>query len=147
GTLLGGWSAWQMARQDRFPEATKFLVRAQVIAGVTTLIGLSLFLRWPFISESVSVPEEVTRTIVETVAVPVRVTRWVFFSETRTEIQEVPKDILETVLRVETRYRFSWMMFFLWGCFGGMNSILQAWIVRLAWIGMWSQDRDAREGP
>lgn len=90
-------------------------------------------LGWPFTSVTVSVPEEVTRTVVDTVQVPVQVTRWIFFKSTRLEAQEVPKEITETIVRTGSRDVFSPSLLLFQAGIGLIAFYAQLWLIHGLW--------------
>ena len=90
-------------------------------------------LGWPFKAVSVSVPGEVTRTVVETMDVPVQITRWFFWKATRTETREVTREVKETVYRTEARSEFSAGLLLPMVAVGVLCYFLEKWAVLLAW--------------
>lgn len=107
GMFLGGRRALRYARVQDFPQATRALRRSAVVTAVVTTLATFLFLGWPLKSQMIAVPEEVRRTIMETVEVVVEVPAWIFFTTTKTETKEVPKVVVETIVRNEARDSFS----------------------------------------
>lgn len=99
GICFGGWKALRHARRHELEKASKSLRWGSFAAGGFAMAFTTLTLGWPMKESTVSVPEEVTRTVVETVQVPVEVTKWFFFKTTTTETQEVSKEITDTVAR------------------------------------------------
>lgn len=111
GMFLGGFRALRYARAQDFPQAIRTLRRSALAAAAVTALGSFLLLGWPLKSQTVAVPEEVSRTILETVEVVVEVPTWIFFTTTKTETREVPKVVVETIVRNEARDSFSpWLL-------------------------------------
>jgi hypothetical protein len=94
-------------------------------------------LGWPFKEVSVSVPEEVSKTVVEIVEVPVQVTKWFFWKTTKAERQEVEKEVKETRYHTESKREFSvWLLIPMAGV-GLLCYQLEKWTVQLFghWLG------------
>lgn len=133
GFMAGSISSFQHARKDRFVEANRHLRRGAWAAAVTTVLLAFLLLRWPFIDESKNVPYEVTKTVVETVEVPVQVTKWFFWTSTELQPQQVPREVTETEFREQTVRRFSPLMLLPLALLGWAAYGIQLWIARMAW--------------
>src|SRR5688572_16189699 len=107
GVFFGGRQSIALVRQGDFAGADRALLRSGLVAAACGVLAASLTLGWPWKRESVSVPEEVTRTVVRTVQVPVRVTRWLFFSREETKSVEVADRVTETIWQAREQVRFS----------------------------------------
>lgn len=107
GTIRYGTRALQHARENRFDEATGALQKGAILSGVIALFLTVVFLGWPFQSKTISVTEEVTRTVMETVEVPVLITYWFFFSAIEMRPQEVPREVTESIIRERLGRSFS----------------------------------------
>jgi len=110
GAFFGGWRSLRLAREGELQQAHRTLHSAALVAGVCGGLLTMPTLGWPFIAVSESVPEEVTKTVIETVEVPVRVTVWFFWTAIRMEPQAVPKSVSETIFHSETRQQFSFLL-------------------------------------
>lgn len=107
GITRFGRQARRQARDHRVDEATAALRKGALFSALFAMLMTVVFFGWPFHYETISVPEEVTRTIIETVEVPVVVTSWIFFSTTKLELQEVPRQVTETIVSTRRGTRFS----------------------------------------
>ena len=137
GTVFGGWKAVGLARDGARPKARKWLRVAQWVAASVTVLALFGLKGWPFKSETISVPEEITRTVIETVEVPVEVTRWLFFKGTAYETQEAPRLVSETVYRDVKIRSFSFVLLISMGMAGLAVFCAEAWVIHLIfrWFG------------
>lgn len=133
GLATGGWRSLKEARQGDLGKAVRSVKHGGRIAAVTAVAVTFLLLGWPLGNVSVSAPEEVTRTVVETVQVPVQVTRWLFWSTTRQEAREVEKQITETVVHTRTAQQFSWLLLGGLGFVAAIANTAQRLLVRLLW--------------
>jgi hypothetical protein len=90
-------------------------------------------LGWPLKEVSHSVPEEISKTVVETVEVPVQVTRWRFLKTTKMETHDVAREVKETVFHSETRQEFSVWLFLAMAVVGCLCYLTEIGVVRLLW--------------
>jgi len=133
GILLGGRTSLRYARQYEFAKANKALRGGAIAAGGFAALCTTLTLGWPMKQSQASVPEEVTRTIIETVQVVVEVPKWIFFKTTKIEDTQVPKEITETVLRSTTVSEFSIWLTIPMIVVGFIGSRVYKVAIRLAW--------------
>ena len=89
GMVAGGWQSLRLAREGDLKKAQGVLRRAAILAAGCGVLLTVPTLGWPFKAVTVSAPEEVTRTVVETVEVPVTVTRWFPLPEDKDTVTSV----------------------------------------------------------
>lgn len=124
GTMRHGWRALGLAREHRFDEATRALCQGAVLSAIFAMLLTAVFFGWPFQGETISVPEDVTRTVIETTEVPVVVTKWLLFSTTKMELQEVPRQVTETIISTRRGSSFSPLLLVPMGIVGASASAL-----------------------
>ncbi|MFO0877564.1 MAG: hypothetical protein U0840_09330 [Gemmataceae bacterium] len=133
GAFFGGWHSIRLARQGDRDGAERSLHRGALVAALGGAVLTVPTLGWPFMAATVSVPEEVIRTVTETVLVPVEVTRWFFFKGTEWEATEVKRQVREATLRNEKRQEFSGWLLLAMASVGGLCFWLKKQAVRLVW--------------
>jgi len=133
GAYCQGWHSLRLARQGDLQGAHRALFQASLLAAACGIGLTTLTLGWPFKEVSVSVPEEVSRTVVETVLVPVQFTYWIFFKATRTETREVSKEVREIFFRRQTAFEFSPWLLIPMALVGLLCFYLEKGVVHLLW--------------
>lgn len=103
-------------------------------AFIAAMVVAFLLLGWPFMDGTRSSPEEIQRTVIETIEVPVQVTRWFFFSSTEFQKQQVERTISETVVHQRTVSEFSWLLSLALILVGLLGRLVHRRLVRLLWI-------------
>ncbi|MBB01544.1 MAG: hypothetical protein CMJ47_02750 [Planctomyces sp.] len=86
------------ASADNFDDAFSCMRYSKVIAFLVAVLAVMVVLKWPFRETTRTVPEEVTKTVIDTVNVPVEVTSWFFFTQTENKLQEVATNVTETAI-------------------------------------------------
>ncbi|HBN77283.1 MAG TPA: hypothetical protein DD473_16010 [Planctomycetaceae bacterium] len=106
-----GSRAIKHARNQEFDRAFSCMRSSKLIAFTIAILATMLVLRWPLREKTVSVSEEVSKTVIETVSVPVQVTSWFFFTRTENQLQEVERNVIETVVSAKGVHVFDpWLI-------------------------------------
>lgn len=130
GIYFGGWTTLRHARRHELESAARSLRWGSFAAGGFAMVCTTLTLGWPMKAIEISVTQEVTRTVVETVQVPVRT--WRFWT-TETEAQDVAREITEELVRSERVRQFSVWMLVPMAIVGVIGGWLFRWSVRVLW--------------
>lgn len=125
GFWKGGWQSLRLARQGDLEQARKRLRRSAIITGVCSLLLTIPVFGWPWRNVTISVPEEIRRTIIDTVTDPFLF----FFSKTRKE----PRDVIEIVFRIRQVDVFEPWLLLPMAVVGFLGYWLQKVSVQLAW--------------
>jgi hypothetical protein len=135
GTIFGGWRSLRLAREGELGQAHRALHLAALVAGVCGALLPLPTLGWPWSAVTVSVSEEVEKTVTETVDVPVIVRHWywLYLAEQQIEHQERQKTVTEKVPRYETRQQFRWFLLVLMVGIGILCYYAEKCFVSLAW--------------
>ena len=133
GTAFGGRQALRCARNHVFAKAARWLQVSAVAAAFASAIACSLILGWPWRSIESSTPEEVSRTVMETVEEVSQVPYWWFFKRNVTVAHEEPKEVTAIVMRATTVTVFDPLLVPVVLVVAGASSGLELAAIRLIW--------------
>lgn len=98
---------------------------------LAAIMAAFVLLGWPFKQHTITVPEEVTTTVIETVKVPVTVYRWFVWPVTEEKIEQVPKEVTETIIHGREIKGFSAWLLIPMALIGWLAHIAEAWTIHL----------------
>ena len=139
--LGGAFAAWQRsirhARAGDFARADWWVRCCACAAGACAMLATTLTVGWPWKEGTVSVPQEVTRTVLEPVETVVQIPRKLFgvrvwTSEERRSVQQ-PKQVTDTVYHSASTREFSVWLLFPMVVIGFACYRVQFPLVRLLW--------------
>ncbi len=133
GLLFGGLGAVKSARRGDFERANQRLRIGAWLSGICASLILALVTGWPFVSVTESVVEQVSRTVWETVEVPIEVSTWYFWRKTEIRTQEVAKSVHEPIVRFNVRRQFSILALIALLVIGWLGYKLQLGFAWLVW--------------
>lgn len=133
GVYWGGGQSLRLARRGDFDQALVAERTGGLCAAGMAMLGAFVFLGWPFCDEQVSVPEEIARTIVETVEVPVAVPRWIFWTRTEMKATTQERTVVETIFHSRSVRHFSIILAAALGLIGGLAYFAHRGCLRVWW--------------
>lgn len=115
GALFGRHRTLGYARAGDFIGAERALRWGALLVGVCGVLATAATQGWPWKDSTKTVPEEVSKTAVETVEATVEVPRKLLFitigKKKQTEVREQPKQVIEWVTKeVQSREFSPWLL-------------------------------------